>query len=85
MPATWVTATMLIRCNTVLRGHSGIRLELVEAIPYMLRRGMTLTMPLRSSISASGDIIPLSYIAGMVEGNPDIPRSCASLGICICR
>ncbi|KAF5598055.1 phenylalanine ammonia-lyase [Fusarium pseudocircinatum] len=72
MPVTWVRAAMLIRCNTLLRGHSGVRLELVEALLLLLRKGMTPIVPLRGSISASGDLIPLSYIAGMLEGNPDI-------------
>ncbi|KAK2668214.1 Phenylalanine ammonia-lyase, shielding domain superfamily [Fusarium oxysporum f. sp. vasinfectum] len=72
MPVTWVRAAMLIRCNTLLRGHSGVRLELVQALLLLLRKGMTPIVPLRGSISASGDLIPLSYIAGMLEGNPDI-------------
>ncbi|KAF5631670.1 phenylalanine ammonia-lyase [Fusarium sp. NRRL 25303] len=72
MPITWVRAAMLIRCNTLLRGHSGVRLELVQALLLLLRKGMTPIVPLRGSISASGDLIPLSYIAGMLEGNPDI-------------
>ncbi|KAF4502390.1 phenylalanine ammonia-lyase [Fusarium agapanthi] len=72
MPVTWVRAAMLIRCNTLLRGHPGVRLELVQALLLLLRKGMTPIVPLRGSISASGDLIPLSYIAGMLEGNPDI-------------
>nr|RBQ85602.1 hypothetical protein FVER53263_10552 [Fusarium verticillioides] len=72
MPVTWVRAAMLIRCNTLLRGHSGVRLQLVQALLLLLRKGMTPIVPLRGSISASGDLIPLSYIAGMLEGNPDI-------------
>ncbi|KAG5821128.1 hypothetical protein H9Q74_001884 [Fusarium xylarioides] len=72
MPVTWVRAAMLIRCNTLLRGHSGVRLEIVQALLLLLRKGMTPIVPLRGSISASGDLIPLSYIAGLLEGNPDI-------------
>ncbi|RKK09546.1 Phenylalanine/tyrosine ammonia-lyase [Fusarium oxysporum f. sp. cepae] len=72
MPVTCVRAAMLIRCNTLLRGHSGVCLELVQALLLLLRKGMTPIVPLRGSISASGDLIPLSYLAGMLEGNPDI-------------
>lgn len=72
MPVTWVRATMLIRCNNAIRGHSGVRLKLIEAILQLLRKGMTPVIPLRGSISASGDLMPLSYIAGMLEGSPDI-------------
>ena len=63
---------MLIRCNSALRGHSGVRLELIQAILRLLETGMTPIVPLRGSISASGDLMPLSYIAGVLEGNPDI-------------
>ena len=72
MPVTWVRATMLIRCNNAIRGHSGVRLKLIEAILQLLRKGMTPVIPLRGSVSASGDLMPLSYIAGMLEGSPDI-------------
>lgn len=72
MPVTWVRAMMLIRCNNALRGHSGVRLKLIEAIIRLLNAGFTPVVPLRGSISASGDLMPLSYIAGILEGNPDI-------------
>ncbi|KNB12351.1 hypothetical protein FOXG_11971 [Fusarium oxysporum f. sp. lycopersici 4287] len=72
IPVTCVRAAMLIRCNTLLRGHSGVCLELVQALLLLLRKGMTPIVPLRGSISASGDLIPPSYLAGMLEGNPDI-------------
>ncbi|KAF4961415.1 hypothetical protein FGADI_269 [Fusarium gaditjirri] len=72
MPVTWVRAAMCFRCNKVIRGHSGVRLELVQVLLLLVRKGMIPIIPLRGSISASGDLIPLSYIAGMLEGNPDI-------------
>ncbi|KAF7113954.1 hypothetical protein CNMCM5793_006137 [Aspergillus hiratsukae] len=72
MPVTWVRATMLVRCNHLLRGHSGVRLEIVDALLKLLRMGLTPIVPLRGSISASGDLMPLSYLVGVLEGNPDI-------------
>jgi phenylalanine ammonia-lyase len=42
---------------------------------------MTPVVPLRGSISASGDLTPLAYIAGALEGNPDISVHKANGGI----
>ncbi|KAF2805110.1 putative phenylalanine ammonia-lyase [Mytilinidion resinicola] len=72
LPVPVVRAMMLIRCNSLMRGHSGVRMSTVDAIMALLERGMTPVVPLRGSISASGDLSPLSYIAGALEGNPDI-------------
>lgn len=63
---------MLVRCNHILRGHSGVRLEIIEAMLKLLREGFTPIVPLRGSISASGDLMPLSYLVAVLEGNPDV-------------
>jgi phenylalanine ammonia-lyase len=72
MPIPWVKAMMLIRCNSLLRGHSGVRLCVLEAILGLLANDCTPVVPLRGSISASGDLMPLSYLASALEGNPDV-------------
>ncbi|KAK4172264.1 putative phenylalanine ammonia-lyase [Triangularia setosa] len=72
LPSPVVKAAMLIRCNSLMRGHSGVRVSVVESIMKLLANDMTPIVPLRGSISASGDLSTLSYIAGAIEGNPDI-------------
>ena len=62
---------MLVRCKSLLAGHSGARFEIIELLISLLQNNMIPLVPLRGSISASGDLQPLSYIAGVLEGNPD--------------
>lgn len=76
MPVPIVRAAMLTRCNSLLRGHSAARPAIVQNILALLAHDMTPVIPLRGSISASGDLCPLSYIAGALEGNPDILINC---------
>ncbi|OJJ46021.1 hypothetical protein ASPZODRAFT_67410 [Penicilliopsis zonata CBS 506.65] len=72
MPAAWVRAALVVRCNTNARGHSALTLETLTSLLALLEHRITPVVPLRGSISASGDLMPLSYIAGAVEGNPDV-------------
>ncbi|CAF9912667.1 MAG: hypothetical protein ALECFALPRED_008241 [Alectoria fallacina] len=71
MPEEWVRGAMLIRCKSLLAAHSAVRIEIIELLMALLNNDMIPLVPLRGSISASGDLQPLSYIAGVLEGNPD--------------
>lgn len=62
---------MLIRCKSLLAAHSGVRFDIIELLMSLLNNNMIPLVPLRGTISASGDLQPLSYIAGVLEGNPD--------------
>ncbi|KAJ7901922.1 L-Aspartase-like protein [Mycena olivaceomarginata] len=72
MPEAWVRGAILIRMNSLIRGHSGVRWELIEKISEILRANVVPAVPMRGSISASGDLSPLSYVAGLLVGNPSI-------------
>lgn len=63
---------MLVRSNTIARGHSAVSLRAIESVIALLSRNLVPIIPLRGSISASGDLSPLSYVAGIITGNPDI-------------
>ncbi|KAL4774403.1 L-Aspartase-like protein [Aspergillus nidulans var. acristatus] len=76
IPIPIVKAAMVARCNSLIRGHSAVRIEIVRNLATMINEDYTPVVPLRGSISASGDLTPLAYIAGALEGNPDIYVHC---------
>lgn len=68
LPEAWVRASMLIRANSLARGQSGVRPAVIDGLVDLLNNNIIPVLPLRGSISASGDLIPLSYIAGALQG-----------------
>ncbi len=58
-----VRAAMLIRANTLAKGHSGVRLSILEILLKMLNRGVTPLVPSQGSLGSSGDLAPLSHLA----------------------
>ncbi len=61
-------AIMLIRANTLARGHSGIRLETLETILDLLNCGVHPCIPEKGSLGASGDLAPLAHFACVLIG-----------------
>jgi histidine ammonia-lyase len=56
-------AMMLIRANTLAKGHSGIREETLRLLLAMLNRGVYPVVPSQGSLGASGDLAPLAHMA----------------------
>ncbi len=67
-PEDVVRAMLAIRINTLMRGHSGIRVETLEALADMLNAGVIPVIPRLGSVGASGDLAPLSHLALVLLG-----------------
>jgi histidine ammonia-lyase len=63
-----VRALMLIRANTLAKGHSGVRLETLRLLMEMLNRGVHPVVPSQGSLGASGDLAPLAHMALVLIG-----------------
>ncbi|WIG55564.1 MAG: Histidine ammonia-lyase [Rhodanobacteraceae bacterium] len=63
-----VRAMLAIRINTLMRGHSGIRVETLKALAAMLNAGIVPVVPAKGSVGASGDLAPLSHLAIVLLG-----------------
>lgn len=72
MPEAWVRASILIRINSLASGRSAVRSILIYNMMELLRQNIIPRIPLRGSISASGDLMPLSYLGGTIEGKDNI-------------
>ena len=69
MPEAWVRGAILIRMNSLIRGHSGVRWELIEKMNELLRANITPLVPLRGTISASGGIYIYSTLLYIAPSN----------------
>lgn len=63
-----VRAAMLLRANMLMRGASGVRLELIERYARFLNEEATPVVLELGSIGASGDLVPLAAIARAITG-----------------
>jgi len=68
LPEDDVRAAMLLRANSHLKGASGVRRVLIERIEAFLNAGVTPKVRELGSIGASGDLVPLTNIAGALLG-----------------
>ena len=63
LPVAETRAMMLLRANSLAKGHSGVRAIVIDTLCEMLNRGVTPFVPSQGSVGASGDLAPLSHLA----------------------
>ncbi|CAC5388384.1 PAL [Mytilus coruscus] len=67
-----VRAAMVTRANCLTKAYYGVRAVVLTTLLDLINTNITPQVPLRGSISASGDLIPLSYIAAVMIGREDV-------------
>ncbi len=63
-----VRAAMLLRANTLTKGYSGVRIEIVDTLLEMLNKGVHPIVPSKGSVGASGDLAPLAHMSLVLIG-----------------
>ncbi len=67
-PKNIVRMTMLLRAQSLCRGYSGVRPDVIEQILNLINHDIIPVVPEYGSVGASGDLIPLSHIALSLMG-----------------
>jgi histidine ammonia-lyase len=68
LPTAETRAMMLLRANSLSKGHSGIRAVVIDRICELLNRKVTPFVPSQGSVGASGDLAPLAHLALVLIG-----------------
>ncbi len=63
---------LLLRANTLARGHSGVRAEIIDALLSLLNANVLPLVPSRGSVGASGDLAPLAHLVLPLLGKGEV-------------
>lgn len=63
---------MILRLNTMLKGHSGVSRELVDQLVFFINERIIPVIPAQGSLGASGDLAPLSHLALALVGEGEV-------------
>lgn len=56
-------AIMLLKAHTLAKGHSGVRIHVIDSLVSMLNKKIHPHIPEKGSVGASGDLAPLAHLA----------------------
>ncbi len=63
-----VRGMLMLRANALIKGYSGVRMEVVALLVEMLNRDVVPVIPSQGSVGASGDLAPLAHLALVLIG-----------------
>ncbi|RUO77844.1 HAL/PAL/TAL family ammonia-lyase [Idiomarina seosinensis] len=65
-------AILAVRLGSLCQGYSGVSYKLLQRLSLMLQHDILPLIPEEGSVGASGDLTPLSYIAGALIGEREV-------------
>ncbi len=72
MKESTVRLMMVLKINSLARGYSGIRLEVIEALIRLVNAGVYPCIPQKGSVGASGDLAPLAHMSTVLLGEGEV-------------
>ena len=63
-----VRLILLLKINSLARGYSGVRPEIITALLALLNMGLYPCIPAKGSVGASGDLAPLAHLSAVLLG-----------------
>ncbi len=67
-----VRLIMLLKVNSLARGHSGVRPLVIDYLLKMLNAGLLPQIPSQGSVGASGDLAPLAHLSCALIGEGQV-------------
>jgi histidine ammonia-lyase len=67
-----VRAMVLLRANTLAKGVSGVRPEVIQRLCDLLNHDIIPVIPSQGSLGASGDLAPLAHLALVLMGEGEV-------------
>ncbi len=68
LPKNIVRLMLLLRINSLTKGYSGVRFELVEYLIKIFNNDIIAYVPSQGSVGSSGDLAPLAHLASVIIG-----------------
>lgn len=72
VPTDFVLAAMVVRLNTLLKGGSGVSVDLVNRYAEFINHRIIPVVPEHGSVGASGDLVQLAHIALGLIGEGEV-------------
>ncbi|WP_314142197.1 histidine ammonia-lyase [Buttiauxella noackiae] len=72
LPDDVVRLVMASKIISLARGHSGVRMEVIDSLLRLFNAGVMPVIPEKGSVGASGDLAPLAHLSLMLLGEGNV-------------